>query len=310
MEDLIVSQAAAEGQSGKLPPAVRRIVWAHVVLLLVTTAVHHVAPSALIPRTIAPAVALAQFFLLTIWLYFFSIAGLRGIAGVAIYMVGMMVILETAGLSWRERGWHLVYVVPSLTAGLPCTMVFLTVLTIPLSWAQEIGLRIRRFDGVAMPAPQRLQFSVHHLLWVTLLAALLFGLAEVGKHDPMSNEPAWPAQTMAMLAMVFTSFAVFTTVPLVAVWAVLTPGPVAPRLGVVTIGWSLGGLLFFHGSQQIINHSLVSDVLRFSVFVVTVLALVCGTLAALRRLGYRAVWEKDDEDLLGPVPAAEEPAAD
>lgn len=176
--------------------------------------------------------------------------------------------------------------VSSFVCSWPCVLVLLGVLALPLSMAESRGVMIMRFSPDRMPPPRRLQFSIRTVLIGAIGIAVLFSLR--GLLDLLGK---WPLAigadfTLVMLVMILVIAAIYLSIPLVAVWAVLTPGPILPRLATAVVGWSLGGMLAYHYAQ------LPDRAVPLAVIGTTTagaIPILLATLFALRQMGFRAV---------------------
>ncbi len=108
---------------------------------------------------------------------------------------------------------------------------------------------------------------------------------------------------LAIVAMCLVVSAIYLSIPLVAVWAVLTPGKMLPRLVTAIVGWGMGVLLVFHYMQAgggSIEVNVSAGVTALAI------PILLATLFVLRQMGYRAVWVDRDGWLLldGPAPSS------
>ncbi len=205
---------------------------------------------------------------------------------------------------------QLVHTVPSgiVTRGILCTVlslfIMLTVLALPLSIAQWRGLQLRRFDCSNMPSPRHLQFSIRSVLVTSVGVALLFGLKGIPE---MLDR--WPGSTgnsfgaaLAILAMGLVGSAIYLSVPLVAVWAMLTPGKVLPRLALAVVGWALGAALVFHYMQ---GGDGASPLIVVATATAGGIAILLATLLVMRAMRYRVVWlDRDARVIADGIPTS------
>jgi hypothetical protein len=253
---------------------VRWIVVAHALLLSTVLALFQAFPKDLVMQVVSPAVVATQTMLLVIWLNLGGGVRTRGLLGTAGYLYLM------AGLH-APAVWRMPFFL-SLMIGLPLSALVIALLGLPLAMVRIEGLRLRRFGSAELPPRQRLQFNMFHLLWVMASLAVFFGLgqvAQVGSHGSGGIE------TIAFLVTILITAAILMSVPLACVWAVLTPGPVLPRLAVATLGWGLGGLLIAYYYQPVATVAAVPAAIA-----VLAVAFLLATLSLTRRFGYRVVW--------------------
>ncbi len=264
-------EETATGLTG--PSPVRWIVVGHLVLWLTAFALFLRFPEILALRLGSLGIAAAQVALLAIWLNFARELKSRRLFAIAGYLT--LVVALQAPINW----WTLA----AFLTGYPFAAGVVALLGLPLTMIRMEGMRLRRFDRQQLPPPWRLQFSVFHMLWIMAFVALVFGIGQIAL-DPGSVSAV---RVMAALGMFCVIAAVVISVPLVAAWAVLTPGPILPRLAAAVMAWLLGGLVIgsFYGTTAL--------ALRVSVpvFVVAVV-LLASTLGLVRRLGYRLVWRE------------------
>ncbi len=117
----------------------------------------------------------------------------------------------------------------------------------------------------------------------TALVAVLFALGQFASISPSS--PSMGGQPLAVLATFLVGAAVFLSVPLVGVWAVLMPGANAVRFAISLLGWGLGGLLIVHYWGK----TLILLALPLLVLAVAI-TLLLGSLGVLRAMSFRAIW--------------------
>jgi len=185
----------------------------------------------------------------------------------------------------------------------PCIFLLIGVAALPLSVAASKGLLIARFRPEAMPPSRKLQISIRGLLWISAGIAVLFGLGEfsltTGRQTGESG--AGIGEALATLVVILVISTIYLSVPLVATWAILSPGKILPRLVVSVIAWAMGGMLMFHYTR--IGEGLPQLGTADSVTAGVILILL-STLLVLRRMGYRAVQTDRDGRIL---PANPEP---
>ena len=221
---------------------VRWVVLFHVVLLVTVIALQSMLlRQAAIHWLVAPVV-IAQIALALIWMNLDGRMTARRTVGVA-FMIAVVQLFDSPG-PWLGEILGLICLVPGM-------FIMLTVLAIPLGIAQSWGLQLHRFEPSEMPPPRRMQFSIRGALILSVVVAVLFGLKGVVSDlgTPAESTGMSIAGALALVVMILIVTTIFLSIPLVAVWAVLTPGPILPRLATAIVGWSLGGLLLLHYMQ-------------------------------------------------------------
>jgi hypothetical protein len=259
---------------------VRWVVLFHAVLLATAIALQSMVPrQAAIDWLVAP-VAIAQIALALIWMNLDGRMTARRTVGVA-FVIAVVQLLDSPGPR-PEALLGLICLVPGL-------FIMLTVLSIPLGIAHSLGLQLHRFEPGNMPPPRRMQFSIRAALIASVVVAVLFGLKGVVSNLGTTAEPIGMSigGALALVVMILVVVTIYLSIPLVAVWAVLTPGPILPRLATAIVGWSLAGLLLLHYMQP------GEGSLQFtfpSATTAGAIPIVIATLLVLRQMGYRAVW--------------------
>lgn len=187
---------------------------------------------------------------------------------------------------------------PDFISGLvctwPCIFIFLGVLALPLTLAESRGVMIMRFAPGSMPPPRRLQFSIRTVLIGAVCVAVLFSLK--GLLDFLEE---WPLSigvdfALVIFIMVIVAVAIYLSIPLVAVWTMLTPGRILPRLATAVVGWGLGGMLIFHYTQTDGNSMQIESTIPVTA-TAGAIPILLATLYTLRRMGYRAVQVGRDD---------------
>ncbi len=251
----------------------RWIVLGHLVLWLTAIALFLCFPEILVLRLGSLGIAGAQLALLTIWLNLGDELKLRRLFAVAGYLA--LVVALQAPMNW--------WAFAAFVTGYPLAAFMVAALGLPLTMIRMEGMRLRRFDRQQLPPPWRLQFSVFHILWIMAFVALVFGIGQIAQ-DPGSMTAV---RVMAALGMFFVIAAVVISVPLVAAWAMLTPGPILPRLAAAVLGWLLGGLVIgsYYGAAAF-------PMLMWVLVFIVAMVLLVATLGMVRWLGYRLVWRE------------------
>ncbi len=273
---------------------VRWVVLAHAMLLAVVIILRSAAPFPGL-RLLDSSLVMAQGALLLIWATLDERATTRRMLGVA-FVVAVIQVVDSPMISEPAAFLGLICLVPSM-------FFMLTILALPLSFAQSMGLQLQRFSSHHMPPPRRLQFSIRSVLLVSIGVAVLFGLK--GVPEMLDRQPGADAHqiafALAIVVMVLVVSSIYLTIPLVAVWVVLTPGKILPRLAIAVVGWGLGVVLVYHYTQ--ISEGAFHPSLSASATALALLILL-ATLFMLQRLGYRAVWlDRDGWNLLEEIPA-------
>ncbi len=215
------------------------------------------------------------------------------------------VVLAQASLIsiWLVLGWgsakaKLVILVclPLLFLVFPGVVCPILVFVLPLVFTQSDGLRLTRFTPADLPPPRTLQFSMIQLMRVTIVVIVLFALGQFGpgQREVYAARLGEFGNVLTVIGVVVVGLAcagTVVTIPVVCVWAVLSPGKVLPRLGVALVGWMLGVVLLIHYVGG------VSEPLGASVAVAGLATtILLATLLAMRPFGYRAVWQVEPGD--------------
>ena len=261
---------------------VRWVVLVHGLLLGTLVAAMAVFPNQGVLRLLDASLVTAQIALLLIWM---TLDGHRppGV-GRTLGVTSVIILMQAIhAIAIRDRSG-----MESLVCMVPCVFVMLGVLALPLSVAHSRGFRVVRLSCESMPPSRRLQFSIRSAMVAAVCVAVLFGLkgpwAALGKSPESIGLGI--AGTVAIVVMVLVGCAIFLSIPLVAVWAVLTPGRMLPRLVTASVGWEMGGMLIFHYTQTG-EGSLELAISAASTAGGTLILL--ATLFVLRQMGYRAV---------------------
>lgn len=254
--------AAAPG-----PSPVRWLVAAHIVLLAATA-----------PFGWAPLVPQVNRWLI------------GALIGLAFAEGALFVIWLTLGDGLFRRILLAVLVFIVLACLLPVAACSMPVFALPLLIARSEGMQLRRFTYENMPGPKRLQFSLSQLMWGCAVVVVLFALAEfrpsrlefyVSKFGDLAN-----AFTAFALVVIGTGYiTAISTIPLVSVWAVLSPGRVLPRLALAVAGWTLGATWLLHYARAMRPEPVAMMCLSTSILLVT--------LGVLRGMRYRLTWQRE-----------------
>lgn len=219
-------------------------------------------------------VILAQVNLLIIWATLIRTASSRRLAAGGMFVVIFAMIACIAG--------------PSVLFALP------------LAFARIEGMRVVRFQAGELPTLRPMQYSMSYLLRLTFVIALLFGGAQLSRNagpgGPIDlGGLEIPLSLMSTLVVGLTCVAIVVSIPLVCVWATLSPDAVLPRWAMAAAGWMLGGALLVHFTRVKLSH--IDPILAISGVAVAVLLAL---LVVLRWLGYRVVWHGDTVRVPGP----------
>ncbi len=261
---------------------VRWIVLAHALLLGTLISMLTAFPKQNVLWLIDLSLVTAQVALLLIWL---TLGGKRvSTARRMLGVTGVLALIHIAhapavrGLQWMS----------SLVCMVPGVFPLVGVLALPLAVAESSGYQIERFSRRSLPPPRRMQFSMRYILITTACVAVLFGLK--GLAASLEETPESIARgivaPLALFGMILALSAIYLSIPLVAVWAFLTPGRILPRLTAAFIGWGMGVMLVFHYAQE---EGSIPTIIPASV-IVCAIPILLGTLLVLRQMGYRAVW--------------------
>lgn len=259
--------------------AIRPVVACHVVLVLATSLLSIGSPKVAVLQIFAVAVPLAQWALLLIWLLLCEGKSLKRMIAVAAYAELALTVPQIPGLSLLNL-FHLVQGMVSLVWGTGVLVFFGEIMNLPLSFAYADGLRVRRVTPGDLTVAPPLQFSVSRLLWMTALAAILFGIIPAKE-----SQTSGPARTIATLVMITVGMTIVFGWTRACVWIALQPGQVAVRLAVAVYLWGLGFLLIV--CLQGVN--LLNASMTIAGFAAAT-GIVVVTLLLMRRRGYYAVW--------------------
>lgn len=260
---------------------IRWIVRAHIALILTTTVWRLCFPTASVAEIASLSVAIAQWGLLLIWLTLTPERSLSRMFAVAVYadLAFLAHMLPDLG-PWE--------IFSQLASVLAC-MILGHILSVPLLFAHADGLRVRRQIFGPTPSSAPLQFSMSRLLWLTVLAAVLFGVVQAGRGRSPTDPHA--AITLAGLVGFVVCVGIVVTWTRVCVWIALTPGSVMPRLAVAAYLWLLGALLLVRDPT-----TNLLEAVEQMIGLAAATAIVLLTLALVRRQGYYAIWEKEETD--------------
>ncbi len=223
-----------------------------------------------------------------------SSVGLGVLAGVGLAQLGLVSIWAVLGggaSTARALPSLLLVTLFLLVPAVPC-VAFL--FSLPLLTTQSGGMRLKRFARDNMPVARPLQFSMGYMVRITVVIAVLFALGQFGSQQRREHTATRLGEFGEVLAVFGVAIAAMScgvialTVPLVCLWAFLSPGRVLPRFAVSMVGWSLGAALLF----PLIGGANRDFLFGMEVFVTSVFVLSI-TLLALRGMGYRAVWGEE-----------------
>ncbi len=141
-----------------------------------------------------------------------------------------------------------------------------------------------------MPEAKRLQFSLSQLMWGCAVVVVLFALAEFrpSRLEFYLSKFGGPANVFTAIALVVigTGYIIaISTIPLVSVWAVLTPGRILPRLALAAAGWILGATWLLHYARAMRPEPVAIMCLSTSILL--------ATLGVLRGMRYRLIWRRE-----------------
>ena len=153
------------------------------------------------------------------------------------------VLLAQASLVsiWLVLGWgaskaKLVILVclPLLFLVFPAVVCPILVFVLPLVFTQSDGLRLTRFAPADLPPPRTLQFSMSQLMRLTIVVIVLFALGQFGpgQRELYAAKLAEFGSMLTVIGIVVVGLAcvaMAVTIPVVCVWAVLSPGRILPR---------------------------------------------------------------------------------
>jgi hypothetical protein len=224
------------------------------------------------------SIIISQAGLLGIWLGLTSaqrknrlLGGLLGL--VYLGVVTASFLPATVPLSGRLAYTMLVFV--------PCLCVALV-----MRCARWRGAEIMRINNADAGSPG-LQFSIRHLLVLTSVIALIFGL------KPTDVQPTLRNSLIFLAAIGLCALCVF----LGGVWATLAVGRPAPRILVVfTLAAFTGALPPYYIDMK------PDDIIGLGVVSCIQAAIVMGSVLAVRALGYRLVQRRGDGGADGTLP--------
>lgn len=255
----------------------RDIVSFHMVMILATSVLFLRFPNNLPLQVISPAIALAQWILLLIWLNLCGEKSLRRMVAVGTYAA--LTLLVNTRAAWTSSGILSIFV---MIVGV---VFWGEMISLPLIFARMEGLRVKRLISGVLPPADPLQFRLSRLVWMTALAAALFGLVQV---RVPGAEASLAAKAIAGVVVFSVGCTMVVNWSRVCIWIALKPGPVTPRLAVAGYLWLLGGLLMIHGLNADALGALGTAVCFGAATIVVV-----TTLVRARGIGYYAVWEKE-----------------
>ena len=238
----------------------RGIVVLHVVLLVATMIVLSHLPADSIAHAIGWGVLLGHISILLIWLILVKYqTNPRSHEGV-VYLV-MIAVVSIAGCA-------------------------IAALALPIMVARGEGMRVERFRPGSLPVPRPFQFSVSQLLKATVLVAIVFALGQFASHGDAPHTDFGPVLAMISLIVFWgVCLVAGSTIPVVCVWVVLSPGTVLPRLGMAAVAWLLAGVLVVHH-----NGDTLPNVPYLMSATGVAMLLLFATLFVLRSAGYRMIW--------------------
>jgi hypothetical protein len=265
-----------------LESPVRWVVLAHAALLLTVITLQSVIQAGNVLQWLDASLVIAQVALLMIWMTFGGPGAERRTFRAAV-VVGLILVAHTPGPGKLNA-------IPGMICLVPALFMALTILALPLLFAQSMGMQLLRFDAHAIPPALRMQFSIRAVLLLSVAAAVLFGLKGIpemafSQPDSAGNSAA---AALAIVVMIVVALAIYLSIPLVAVWAVLTPGKILPRMATAIVGWGLGGLLVFHYTDA------REGTFQLEIPVTVTaggLVILVATLLVLRAMHYRVVWD-------------------
>jgi len=279
---------------------VRWVVLVHAVLLGTLISILTALPNQDVLWLLDASLVTAQVALLLIWLTSDGNrpSGVRRMLGVTSVLVTIHVVHAPAV---RDPEW-----IPSFVCMVPCVFLMLSVVALPLTIAELRGFLVARFSRERMPPPRRFQFSIRSAMVGALCVAVLFGLKGLVTAVDRSPESIGMGMAggLAIVAMCLVASAIYLSIPLVAAWAVLTPGRILPRLVTAVVGWGMGVLLVFHYTQAGEGSFQVNVSASVTAGAIPILL---ATLFVLRQMGYRAVWVDRDGWLLLDDPKPRSP---
>ncbi len=255
----------SEEQSTHDSSPVQWVVAVHVVLLIATLLMLYQSPFDDLLAALGAGLMLSQAALFSIWL-----------------------ILDREP-SLKRRG--AVLVLPVLLIMLPLVACPIVVLSLPLLMTQADGLQLKRFRPETMPLPRPMQFSLSQLVRMTFVITVLFALGQFvpPRREMYVSEFGELGNILTAIGTVIVGLAcgaVVLTIPVVCVWAVLTPGKILPRLAIAVVGWLLGAMLLVH-----LIGGLQPELVVAAAIAGVSIAVLAVTLMVLRGMGYRVVWE-------------------
>lgn len=258
----------------------RPLVVAHALLQAVAMTLWICWPDSYVFAVVYGALAVAQWGLLSVWLFLGPKKTLRRIAFVAFFVLVAQLVsdpipLEPLALVQFPLMWL-------------STAISVEIVNIPLTIIREKGIRLRRLISGAPPASEPLQFRISRLMAVTALAAILFGIVQHGWRSQATNHAAFGLAVMTLIPVAVTLYFSWTRV---CVWIALYPGRVVPRLAVAAYCWLLA-LLLFAGMPGSASSGGIEAAGRFAAsvggFALTT-AIFLTSLLLARRQGYYAI---------------------
>ncbi len=261
-------------QFGRSP--IRWVVAVHAMLLVGVIILNRAMLGSYLAWLLDASLVIAQVALLLIWMTLDEPSTIRRFFGAAIIAWGIL-LAHMAPLGLID---------PGMLCLVPAIFMVLNVASLPTLLVAQAGLVIRRYHPHNLPPSRRLQFSIRSVLVASITLAFLFGLGSLPHAFSKTGGP--PVFGLAHLILLFVMLGVFLSIPAVAVWTVLRPGAILPRLTIALFAGSLAGALLFHLNQQL--GASPEDLLLPAFATAGGLAILLATLLVLRAMGYRAIW--------------------
>ena len=274
-----------EGVLGKfvaqlLRSPIRWVVAVHAMLLVGVIILNRAMLGSYVAWHLDASLVIAQVALLLIWMTLDETSSIRRFFGAALITSGIL-LAHTIPFGLFD---------PGMLCIVPAIFLLLNVASLPTLLVGQAGLVIRRFHLHNLPPARRLQFSIRSVLVASITLALLFGLGNLPHAFSKTGSP--PGFGLAHLVLLFVMLGVFLSIPAVAVWTVLRPGTILPRMIIALFGSGLAGALVFHLNQQL--GASPENLLPPALATASGLAILLATLLVLRAMGYRAVWLNEE----------------
>lgn len=259
---------------------IRWVVAVHAGLLAGVIALNRALPGSVVTSLLDASVIIAQMALLVLWITLDETSTIFRFIGVAAIASGMA-LAHLMPFGAVDSG---------ILCIVPAVFILLNILSLPTLLIGQAGLVIRRFRLHRLPPARRLQFSIRSVLVASITLAFLFGLGNLPHSSSETGEP-YPFDPISLVLLLVMLVAILC-IPAAAVWVVLRPGRILPRLAIALFASGLAGVLVFHFNQRL--GISAQGLLIPTLATAGGLIILVATLLTLRGMGYRAVWLSEE----------------